>query len=224
MKTYKDISFEEIESKYIKTLKSGRDVARELGFSYKTFTRAMRFHGVKARGRVSLNSKLRDKEWLIDQYFNQQKSLKTIADEIGSTVGAVHSSIRWLGRETRTIKQSLRTKYPEGRFGKEASNWKGGTRKSGKGYVQTFQPSHPHSDKSGYVMEHRLVMEKKIGRYLLPEEVVHHKNGVHDDNQESNLELMASRKEHAREHFDACAEVDRLLKIIASCDTCSKLI
>jgi len=69
------------------------------------------------------------------------------------------------------------------------------------GYIYLLLPDHPMSNSDNYYAEHRLIMEKKIGRYLTKHEVVHHLNGIKNDNRIENLELLSSVREHAREHF-----------------------
>jgi hypothetical protein len=79
--------------------------------------------------------------------------------------------------------------------GEKSGTWTGGRRVE-KGYVKLWAPDHPTraGKVAPYVFEHRLVMEKILGRYLLPHEQVHHKNGVRDDNRPQNLELWVKRQ------------------------------
>lgn len=82
-------------------------------------------------------------------------------------------------------------KNPDRFKGAKGGNWKGGRRKQ-KGYVLVWAPDHPGKKIGGcYKFEHQLVMERRLGRYLLPEENVHHKNGQRDDNSDLNLELWS---------------------------------
>lgn len=61
------------------------------------------------------------------------------------------------------------------------------------GYVLIWAPEHPAAYKAtNRVPEHRLVMEKTLGRCLRPRENVHHKNGVRHDNRPENLELWTT--------------------------------
>lgn len=78
--------------------------------------------------------------------------------------------------------------------------WRGGRFVHPGGYVYAYAPDHPNRNAHGYVYEHRLVMEQKLGRLLTREERVHHINSVKDDNRPENLELIANQGEHSRLH------------------------
>jgi hypothetical protein len=71
--------------------------------------------------------------------------------------------------------------------GPKHPRWKGG-RAAHVGYIRLLAKNHP-CNVHGYVFEHRLVMEKSLGRLLTSRETVHHKNGIRDDNRLENLEL-----------------------------------
>lgn len=84
--------------------------------------------------------------------------------------------------------------------GADHHSWKGGTYRHSDGYVYEYAPNHPDAPKGkGYVLQHRLVMEQKLGRFLEPGEIVHHMNEVKDDNRPENLELH-DRSTHMKHH------------------------
>ena len=76
---------------------------------------------------------------------------------------------------------------------------KNGVRKQSAGYVEIYSPNHPNKHKNNGVLEHRLVMENHLERYLHLEERVHHINGIKNDNRIDNLMLFPSEKAH--QHF-----------------------
>lgn len=99
---------------------------------------------------------------------------------------------------------SWRGKSREGenrnQHGPENNNWRGGQAKTGAGYTLKRAEGHPRAKKKGaYVPEHILVLEKEIGRVLMPGEVGHHKNGIRWDNRAENLQIM-ERGEHSSHH------------------------
>ena len=105
--------------------------------------------------------------------------------------------LSWKNPEFRNRMIRLHT----GKKGVNASNWQGGKTRNGKGYIFIYNPTHPFATKRGYVKRSRLVMEKKLGRYLKPKEVVHHINSVVTDDRLKNLKLFANNGNHIAFHF-----------------------
>ena len=75
---------------------------------------------------------------------------------------------------------------------------KGGKSKTRQGYICIYKPTHPFCNSHKYVLEHRLVIEKHLGRYLKPTEIAHHRNEIKTDNRPKNLMAFISHSAHGR--------------------------
>ena len=73
-------------------------------------------------------------------------------------------------------------------------------RTNDQGYRVVYMPESGMANKNGWVLLHRIVMAKSIGRDLRPEEVVHHIDGDKTNNNLSNLMLFPNNAEHRRYH------------------------
>jgi len=107
-----------------------------------------------------------------------------------------------------TMRFCGRTCAGKWRSGGNHPMWTGGRVFDKDGYILIASPGHKRANARGYVLEHRIKMEKKLGRILTEQEVVHHKNGNIQDNRISNLMLFASNGEH-KQHENQQSGVKR---------------
>lgn len=71
------------------------------------------------------------------------------------------------------------------------------------GYVMIYVGKYHHlANSQGWAREHRVVMERSLGRKLGSKEVVHHKNGDKTDNRPENLELYVNNATHMHCHAE----------------------
>lgn len=117
----------------------------------------------------------------------------------------VHEAWRKIGRSARGRKMSEAHKAAisarrTGTRRRDDYEFGGHEKTRDDGYVSIYIPQHPNANGEGYVMKHRLVMERAIGIYLPSDYIVHHINHIRDDNRIENLALM-SFKAHAALHM-----------------------
>ena len=136
-------------------------------------------------------------QWQKDIVFDKYPTLRS--SEIAPLVSRSESAIDHFASRNgiRKLDSARFSHMSESRKGSGTPNYNGYRRKMSKGYVGIYMPDHPDCGKDGIVMEHRLVAETLLGRRLCCDEVVHHKNGVKDDNRPENLVIMKAGQHSA---------------------------
>lgn len=80
-------------------------------------------------------------------------------------------------------------------------NWKWWRYKDAKWYLRVLDKSNINADSDWYVLEHRLIVENKLGRQLSNDETIHHIDFIKDNNDISNLYLFKTSWEHTKYHW-----------------------
>lgn len=170
------------------------DLVAEFGGSFYSVKKAIRSQGVT----------LRENPAPLSRPGELEEILRLRAEGMSQ----LHISLR-VGRSQPFVSKVLVEHLGglEKRSGERHWSWRGGVNKAG-GYlleqVAKDDPLASMRNSSGYVLQHRLVMARSLGRPLLRSETVHHLNGDGTDNRLENLQLRQGK--HGKHVVMVCAD------------------
>ncbi len=179
---------------------SAKEICKQLGISQPiTIYKYMDLYGFKRRN-INQQRRFKTMHGMDDETFKQfllkeykVKSLSQIAKDLNVSTNIVCKYMDQYGIPRHKHKEANAI-FNKGNH----NNYKGGRASHGDGYIKLLMPEHPRAI-NGYVLEHIVIAERKIGRSLTKEEVVHHINGIKDDNRPENL-IVLTKKEHSNLH------------------------
>lgn len=157
-------------------------LARKYACSVPTIALALERAGARARGGGRPKFWTQERErFVLGRYLVDGLSQAAIGEEMGFTQSVISKVLIRNGVTLPT------------RSGSEHHSWAGGRHLDAKGYVhvkvQGDDLLYCAPFYNGYILEHRLVMGRALGRPLTRYETVHHINGDHADNRLENLQL-----------------------------------
>jgi hypothetical protein len=141
---------------------------------------------------------------MVIMYLEEGLGTPYIGKVFGVSPTTIVKTLRSCGVEIRNRVECHKVGYQKGRIeklnGDKAKGWKGGRVTNSDGYIKILAGAdHPFvcmaKGRPLYILEHRLVMARHLGRPLKESEIVHHLNGIRKDNRFENLG-MVNRKRH----------------------------
>ena len=201
---------------YVNKNKDATSIGRELSVCVHTIQKVLRENGVKIRNRAEamqlLIGKISEKNLPeIIELYQEGWTLEEIAKKFGTGLTTISRHLRKLNL-TRKAEESKRLRGTTS-WGSRNANWKGGRRRS-DGYIY-IQGEHPRAC-NGYIAEHILVWEQTHRKRVPLAWIIHHINGIRDDNRPSNLVAMP-RKKHSKNYnyslLNTCQKRIRELEI-----------
>lgn len=168
-----------------------REVAKIAGVAPSSIRRWMENFEIPYRTKSQARRRAKNyqcPQWLREKYWDEGLSVRQIAKIAKVGQHGILYQMNKHGIPRRSNAEALKA-----RRGKPLGD---GRVRIKRGYIWVLAHSHPNAMKSGYIAEHRLVMSNHLGRPLKSSEIVHHKNGIKDDNRIENLELLPKQATH----------------------------
>lgn len=177
---------EKLEELHVKENLTTTDISKIYGCHRDTVTKALKRFGIQPRGKIIKPIDQREGEILKHMYIDLQMSTRQIGISLNLDHSTISKRLKRLGVSVDDRLTALSSKRNK--------DWRGG-KTSSNGYTEIS--STAIFGVRG--QEHRLKMEKHLGRKLKNNEVVHHINENKKDNRLENLKIM-TRSEHMSYH------------------------
>lgn len=191
---------QEIAMKAVQLYESGlntKQVAQELGIGHTSAYRILQANGATIRF---------TKKLITQDTIDEIRQL--VADGVGFRKIAKKFEIGHPTLRRIMAENGIESKYEWGAVGEKHGSFKTGKQINPQGYVLVWvdpsDPMHIMAKTDNYVLEHRLVMAREIGRPLKSYETVHHINGDRTDNRLKNLQLRVGQ--HGNGQVYCCAD------------------